>query len=75
MNFDLIYLNGYGQFVWPAFIFTLANCFYLYLKTSKELKKEENLFLKEFTRFHKAETETAREEKEEREIISTVSTF
>ena len=48
MNFNLLILGGYGQFVWPAFIFTFAICFYLYLKTRQELQKQEKLFLKEF---------------------------
>ena len=48
MVIDLLYLGGYGQFVWPAFIFTFASCFLLYLKTKKELKKQEKIFLIEF---------------------------
>ena len=34
-------LGGYGQFVWPAFIFTFLCFFILYLKTKKELNKQE----------------------------------
>ena len=41
-------MGGYGHFVWPAFIFTLVSCFTLYLKTNKEFKKEEKMFLNEF---------------------------
>ena len=48
MNMELLILGGYGQFVWPAFIFTFASCFLLYLKTRKELKKQEKIFLTEF---------------------------
>ena len=48
MNMELLILGGYGQFVWPAFIFTFASCFLLYLKTKKELKKQEKMFLIEF---------------------------
>jgi len=45
MNIELVILGGYGQFVWPAFIFTFVCCFSLYMKTRKELKKQEKLFL------------------------------
>ena len=45
MNLDFFLLNGYGQFVWPAFIFTFFICFALYLKTYKEFKKYEKLYL------------------------------
>ena len=48
MNTELLILGGYGQFVWPAFIFTFVCCFVLYLKTKKELKKQEAIFLIEF---------------------------
>ena len=47
MNIELLTLGGYGQFVWPAFIFTFVCCFSLYLKTKRELVKQEKLFLKE----------------------------
>ena len=41
-------MNGYGQFVWPAFIFSFLSCFYLYLRVTKELKKQEKVYLLEF---------------------------
>ena len=48
MNTELFILNGYGQFVWPAFIFTFVSCFSLYLTTKKEFQKQEKIYLKEF---------------------------
>ena len=48
MNVELLILGGYGQFVWPAFIFTFVSCFVLYVKTKKEFQKHEKMFLKEF---------------------------
>ena len=48
MSMEFFNLDGYGQFVWPAFIFTLVICFHLYLKTKKELLRQEKLFLNEF---------------------------
>ena len=48
MNMELFILGGYGQFVWPAFIFAIASCFFLYLKTKKEFQKQEKIYLKEF---------------------------
>ena len=48
MNLELLILGGYGQFVWPAFIFTFVSCFVLYVKTKKEFQKQEKMFLKEF---------------------------
>ena len=47
MYIELLTLGGYGQFVWPAFIFTFVCWFSLYLITKRELVKQEKLFLKE----------------------------
>ena len=47
MTLEYFLLNGYGQFVWPAFIFTFFSCFVLYLKSYKELKKYQKIYLKE----------------------------
>ena len=45
---ELFILNGYGLFVWSAFIFTFVSCSTLYLKTKKELKKQEAIFSIEY---------------------------
>ena len=75
MNLDLIFLNGYGQFVWPAFIFTFVNCYYLYLKTSKELQRQEKLFLKEYGQLRTTEVKAVRQKTKEKKIISVSSAF
>ena len=41
-------MNGYGQFVWTAFIFSFVSCLCLYLKTRIEFKKQEKIYLLEF---------------------------
>ena len=41
-------MNGYGQFVWPAFIFTFVSCLYLYLKIRIEFKQQEKIYLLKF---------------------------
>ena len=45
---DLIIMNGYGMYVWSAFIFTLVNFFVLYLVTEKQLKKESYKFAQKY---------------------------
>ena len=57
MNTELFILNGYGQYVWPAFIFTFISCFSLYIKTRKEYRKQEKMFLKEFEQAKTIKTE------------------
>ena len=61
MNLELLILGGYGQFVWPAFIFTFVSCFSLYVKTRKEFQKQEKIFLKEFKQTQTEKIETVKE--------------
>ena len=63
MNLDLFILGGYGYFVWLAFVFTFLSCFALYLKTNKEFKKQEKMFLNKFKQTQAIETETVNKEK------------
>ena len=70
MNIELFNLNGYGQFVWPAFIFTFVGCFFLYLRTKKEFHKYEKIFLKEFKQFHNARIKISKRKESMKEVLS-----
>ena len=48
MIIELLTMNGYGQFVWPAFTFSFLSCLFLYLKIRIEFKKQEKIYLLEF---------------------------
>ena len=63
MNLELLILGGYGQYVWPAFIFTFVSCFSLYIKTKKEFQKQEKNFLKEFKQMQTEKIEIVKEKK------------
>ena len=71
MNLEFLVLGGYGQFVWPAFVFTFVSCFALYVKTKKELQKQEKMFFKEFKPM---QTETIKTTKE-KEALSVNPIF
>ena len=75
MNLELLVLGGYGQFVWPAFIFTFVSCFVLYIKTKKELKRHEKMFLIEFNQIQIAKIEVAKQKEVLKEVLSTTSTY
>ena len=61
MILELSILDGYGQFVWSAFVFTFVSCFILYIKTRKEFQKHEKMFLKEFKQVQTEKIETVKE--------------
>ena len=71
MNLELLILGGYGQFVWPAFIFTFVSCFVLYVKTKKEFQKQEKMFLKEFKQIQTEKIETTKN----KEVLSGIPNF
>ena len=67
---DFFILDGYGQFVWPAFIFTFVSCFYLYLKTKREFQKQEKLFLNEFKQLQTIKIEVDKRKEKRKNILS-----
>ena len=75
MNLEHLVLGGYGQFVWPAFIFTFVSCFLLYFKTKKELKKQEKMFLIEFKQIPVRKTEVAKQKELLKEVLSSNPTY
>ena len=75
MNMELLILDGYGQFVWPAFIFTFASFFLLYLTTKKELKRQEKMFLIEFKQMPITKIEVAKQKKLLKEVLSSSPTY
>ena len=44
---NIIYMNGYGIFVWSSFAITVLSCVIVYFKTLKTLRKYEKEFAKE----------------------------
>ena len=44
---NIVYMNGYGIFVWSSFILTFIVCAVVYYRTRKTLKKYEKEFAKE----------------------------
>ena len=70
MSTEFFILNGYGQFVWPAFIFTFVSCFSLYLKTKKEFQKQEKIYLKEFEQSQTIKIETDKRKETKKQALS-----
>ena len=75
MNVELLILNGYGQFVWPAFIFTFVTCLMLYLETKKELKKQEKMFSIEFKQTPVTKIEIIEQKELSKKVLSVSSTY
>lgn len=70
MNLELFILNGYGQYVWPAFIFTFVSFATLYRITKNELQKHEKIFLSEYKKFYTVKTKSTEANKNIKEVLS-----
>ena len=68
MNLELLTFNGYGLFIWPAFIFTFVSCTILYVKTKRELQKLEKIFLTEFRYTNAVKTGTTKGQEITKEV-------
>ena len=73
MDLEFLILGGYGQFVWPAFIFTFVSCFILFVKTKKEFQKQEKIFLQEYGQLKIKKIITVQEEEITTEAFSDSS--
>ena len=70
MNLELLILNGYGQYVWPAFVFTFVSCLILYIKTKRELQEQEKIFLNEYKESRTSRVQTIEEKEITKEVLS-----
>ena len=75
MNLDLFILGGYGQFVWPAFVFTFVISYYLYSKTKKEFQKQEKLFLSKFGQTQTIKIVVDTQKRDTKKVFSGNSAF
>ena len=69
MNFEIFIMNGFGIYVWSAFVFTFLVCLFLYLRTRKTLKKLEKNFIKEANNLSEEQFEDIKKQKIAKEIL------
>ena len=70
MNLELFILDGYGIFVWPAFIFTFLSCLILYQRTRNQLQKQEKIFLNQYKKLRILNIQEIKEKKITKEALS-----
>ena len=71
MIINFINMNGYGIYVFSAFIFTLLNFAGLYLIVRSQLKKEQRKFAKEFSKLDEQKIFEANKQNINKEILLT----
>ena len=66
---EIISMNGYGPYVWSAFLFTLMSFASLYLLTKVQLLKEQKKYIAKFGSLSKVKVAVAKEQKINKEIL------
>ncbi len=70
---ELIYMNGYGSYVWTAFVFTLISFVSLYVIVKVQYIKEKNKFITKFGTLNSKRAAFAKTQSINKEILSNTS--
>ena len=72
---EILFMNGYGAYVWSAFIFTCLSFISLYVVTKNQYVKEKNKFIAKFGNLNAERAASAKLQRINREILSNTSTI
>ena len=68
---EVIFMKGYGLYVWSAFLFTLISFAVLYTLVKINLVKEQNKFTAKFGLLDKEKVKVAQTQSTNREILAS----
>ena len=72
---EIIFMNGYGLYVWSAFAFTLLSFVTLYVVIKIQYNKEKNKFIAKFGALNSERAAFAKSHTINKEILSTTSSI
>jgi heme exporter protein D len=70
---ELLFMNGYGLYVWSAFIFTLLSFTSLYVLIKIQHTKERKKFIAKFGTLNTERASSAKSQSTIKEILSNTS--
>mgnify|MGYP003983593061 CR=1 FL=1 len=70
---EILFMNGYGFYVWSAFIFTLLSFATLYVVTKIQYIREKNKFIAKFGNLNSERAAFAKSQSINKEILSNTS--
>ena len=70
---EILFMNGYGAYVWSSFVFTLSGFFILYSTIKFQLIKEQKKFDKKFKSLSSEKVELAKRQETYRELLANTS--
>ena len=69
---EILLMNGYGLYVWSAFVFTFLSFLSLYIVTRIQYVKEKNRFIKKFGTLDSERAASAKTQSINKEILSNI---
>ena len=73
MIIEILFMNGYGLYVWSAFTFTLLSFTSLYVVIKIQYNKEKNKFIAKFGNLNSESAAFAKSQSINKEILSNTS--
>jgi len=70
---EILFMNGYGIYVWSSFAFTLLSFVTLYIVTKIQYSKEKNKFISKFGTLNSERAAFAKSQSINKEILSNIS--
>ena len=70
---ELFFMDGYGLYVWSAFLFTLLSFISLYALIKIQYVRERNKFIKKFGSLNTEQASTAKSQSINKEILSNTT--
>jgi len=72
---EILFMNGYGLYVWSSFIFTLLSFVSLYFVIKTQYVKEKNKFIAKFGTLNSERAAFAKTQSINKEILSNTSSI
>tara|TARA_Y100000591_G_C21615884_1_gene585282 strand:- start:318 stop:545 length:228 start_codon:yes stop_codon:yes gene_type:complete len=72
---ETLNMNGYGLYVWSAFVFTLSSFLTLYVVIKVQYLREKNKFLSKYGTLNDKKAKIARSQTINQEILSSSQTI
>ena len=67
---EIVLMNGYGLYIWSAYIFTLISFVSLFLVTKLQLLKEQKRFVSKFGLLNVEKARVAKSQNTNKEILA-----
>ena len=72
---EFLFMNGYGAYVWSAFLFTFFSFSILYMVIKIQYSKERNKFISKFGALDSEKAQVAKTQKINKEILSSIQSI